>query len=150
MRRVAIYIGLCFAVTLCAEALSAQKITVKVVNGEDGQPLAGQEVNVSFIDPGSDSVKTSTNAQGITEFELPPLRPVYIAVVIHLTSGLWHCGCRAAPKTEQVLGSGYTNTNAFDVRVSSVLSKKALSGEMIFFARPYTTWEKLLHPIVKE
>jgi hypothetical protein len=143
-----------------------QVITVRIVNEKNGQPLAGQEISVSFFYRTGESVPQAedsnlhlkkdsnlnfhlkTDAHGLASFNLSQPAPAQLWVGAGLPSQYWFCACatRAFASTQEVIEKGIT------ARVDSKRSKvpNAKPGQIIFVARPYNFFERLMYPLLKE
>jgi hypothetical protein len=134
-----------------------QAIRVRIVNGENGHLLSKQQITVSLLYDGSEKqpvkydavVRHDTDANGAAQFDLPEPPPAHLSVGARLTSDYWHCGC-AAPAivvTKELMLKGIVE--GMELRSPTTLVK-AEPGEILFVARPFTFFERLLYPLLKE
>ncbi len=66
---------------------------------------------------------------------------------ITLRSPYWHCGCAMGEKTMKVLQNGVTVGPTPEPKLNPA---NASPQEILFYARPYTFLERLMHPLVKQ
>ena len=143
---------------LCVLCLSnvcfAQELTVRVINGNDGQPLAKQPVTVQFLNEtptaASSPLRLETDAKGEVRFAIPKPVPERLNVRVALTSEHWHCGCWVMAETAKVMQDGFTQTAQTKNAKASDSPAKTEPGEIIIIARPFTFGERLLYPFVKK
>jgi hypothetical protein len=135
---------------------SAQTVTIRVVNANDGSPLRNQPVSVSLLYEKGEttpakydaSLSLQTDANGQIRFELPKPAPAHMAAQVRLTSEHWHCGCMVLAVTQDVIQKGIVDSAASEsIRSPSLV--RAVPGEILFLARPLSFWERLLYPFVK-
>ena len=133
-----------------------QTIRIRIINGSNGHPLLKQPVSVSLLYEKAEKapakyealLRLETDTNGVALFTLPDLAPAHLSAGAHLTSEHWQCGC-AAPllvDTKDVIQNGVVAGREFSSRATSV---KAEPGEIIFVARPFTFFERLLYPLLK-
>lgn len=143
---------------LLSSSCFGQTIRVHVVNAENRSPLKGQQVLLSlpyeknekapakFDNP----LKAETDVNGIAEFALQVPPPAHLSIQVHLTSVYWQCGCMEFVVTQDFLRKGIVGISPDHESETSATPLKAEPGEIIFLARPLTSFERLLHPLVKE
>jgi hypothetical protein len=97
-------------VLLLSQAFYGQAVRVRVINGNDGQPLSKQVVLVEFLydEPtkGSVPLHIKTDDNGEARFSLPEPLPEHVDVSLSLTSEDWHCVCWVMTETGKVLHKG--------------------------------------------
>jgi hypothetical protein len=74
-----------------ASGCLAQQVTVRVVNGKDGQSLNDEKVVIQFF--GAKATTVQADASGETHFVVPNPTPDYVDVHVSLKSEHWHCDC---------------------------------------------------------
>jgi len=135
-------------------ACFAQELKVRVINSNDGQPLAKQAVTVQFLNEtatvASSPLRLETDADGEVRFGIPKPLPQHLNVRVALTSEHWHCGCWVVADTAKVIQQGITEPASTKNAKASGAAAKAEPGEIVFAARPFTLGERLLYPFVKQ
>ena len=132
---------------------SAQTVTIRVLNVNSGKPLIGQTVSVNFVYGSVEGtsgprslIRLTTNKNGEAEVSLPHPMPDHIWVEIKLTSEHWHCACQDLVPTAEVIQKGINVPEGVGMKHPEA----SHPGEVIFGARPFTFFEKLLYPFVKQ
>ena len=136
----------------------AQVVTVRVINAANGRPLQKQHVSVSLLydggqkpPPRSEAIVTlDTDANGEARFTLPQPAPLHMSALVRLTSEHWVCGCRVLAATADVIQMGIVDSVPGGKSKKAAASLKAAPGEILFVARPFSFFERLLYPFVKE
>jgi hypothetical protein len=144
----------------------AQVITVRVINEKNGRALPREEISVSFffrtgesVPQGNDSKQylirdanlnfhAKTDANGVAQITLPQPAPLQLWVGAGLPSQYWFCSCatQAFVSTEFVMEKGIVQR----LHPKSTKIPEALPGQIIFVARPYNLFERLMAPLLKE
>jgi hypothetical protein len=150
-------LGLGAGLLLCSTGLcSAQVITVRVVNEKNRRPLAGQAVSVSLLYGKGENaplkydsrLQLRTDEKGEAKFTLPDPPPAHLWVGAGKPSEEWFCACAtpAFASTQDVMKNGLLE------KLPSKSSKipEAKPGEIVFVARPYNLFYRLLAPLLKE
>jgi hypothetical protein len=144
----------CVSFFLLASALcTAQAITVRIVNVKNGHSLPQQSVEIAFFYEAGEgtpakhasNLQLKTDSDGIARFELPSPPPAHLAIQAKLSSEHWHCACAVLLATQDLTQKG--------IGAGPVGSASALKGEpgkIIFGARPFTLFERLIYPLMKE
>jgi hypothetical protein len=131
-----------------------QVITVRIVNANNGHALAGQDVSVAFRrqfekDPAKydSNLHLQTDSNGDAKFALPQPAPEQLWVGAGLPSENWFCACstRAYERTQDVVEKGIVG---LDPKNKLVLGRRP--GQIIFVARPYNLFERLMAPLLRE
>jgi hypothetical protein len=142
---------LIWALLLC-HFCSAQTIRVRVINGDDGHPLPKQAVSVQFLYEkpvqALRSLDIETDGHGEAQFNIPEPAPGHISIRITLSSEHWHCACWVMANTERVVREGIVHAGA--AKKTPAASTNAQPGQIIFIASPFTFFERLLYPLVKD
>jgi hypothetical protein len=134
----------------------AQVITIRVINITNGRPLQNQKVSISLLYNGGERpptkyegiVNLETNVKGEAQFELPDPPPRQLSISVRI-SEKWRCGCRQDANTQDVIQKGIVALSpSYEYKKGDVVVK-AIPGEIIFPARPYNFFERLLHPLIK-
>ena len=137
-----------------SKACFGQTVVIRVLNGVSGTPLADQDITVSFLNSSNGQntatapVHLRTDRKGNASVQLPDPAPRQLWVEVKLTSETWHCGCKEMVSTQDVLSQGFTEASA--TKVGGGKGKWAGPGEVVFLARRYGFWERLLYPIERE
>jgi len=142
----------------------AQVITVRIINEKNGRALQGQDISVSLSYGRGEGVPQDSNshlqkdanlnfhvktdANGVAQFSLPQPQPARLWVGAGLPSEYWFCACatRAFANTQEVIERGITGR--LDSKSSKVPDAKP--GEIVFVARPYNLFYRLMAPLLKE
>ena len=140
--------------TLSAQA---QTLRVRVLKINDRHPLPHQDVSVALLyekgekpPPKYDAnLRSTTDENGEAQFLLPEPAPVHLAVQLHLTSEHWHCGCMILAATQELIQRGLVQTPGPQSKESSTNANPE-PGLILFFVRPFTFFERLLYPLLKE
>lgn len=144
--------ALIWAFLLCNFCL-AQLVTVRVINSKTGQGLPKQPIAVQFLaespPAASAIVNIETNGNGEAQFSIPGPAPRHLNVRATLTSEYWYCVCWVMTDTDKVLQMGIVQT-APGSKAISVNRAEPKPREVLFFARPFTFFERLMYPLAKE
>jgi hypothetical protein len=90
-----------------------------------------------------------TDTNGEAQFSLPDPAPAHLAAQLHLTSEHWHCACMVLATTEDLIQKGIVESHRSPNRKSDA-SDKAEPMEILFLPRPFTLFERMIYPFVKE
>jgi hypothetical protein len=134
----------------------AQVITVRIINDRNGRALPGQKISVSlFYEKGEAApqkydprLSLETDANGVAQFTLPEPPPAHLWVGAGLPSQYWFCSCNTAAfaGTQEVIEKGIVGR--LDSKSSNV--PNAEPGQIVFVARPYNLFERIMYPLLKE
>jgi hypothetical protein len=132
----------------------AQTIRIRVVNDKTGDSLQKQPVSIAlFYDKSERTPAThdaglnlETDEKGESQFSLPEPAPAHLVAQVHLTSEYWHCGCSVLATTQDLIQKGIVGPRSS----KSANPVKAEPKEILFLARPFTFFERLFYPFVKE
>lgn len=134
--------------------LAPDTVKVRVINGKNLQPIPKQRVFVQLLYEKptkiSPSMLIETNANGEAEFSIPEPLPEHLDVRLALTSSHWHCTCSLMTDTEKVFNTGVLKVLASKVPNASNAPVNVEPKQIVFVARPFTFFEKMLHPLVKQ
>jgi len=115
-----------------------QPVTVQIVNGRNGKPMAKVRVYIGFDDlRGRQPLDLTTNRQGEIQFEADGAQTFQVHPV-----GTVACG-------EQPIGAPYRNYSVAEVFKSGLLTQndcghghyEPLRGRLLYFVRPARWWE---------
>ncbi len=144
--------ALIWAFLLCNFCL-AQQVTLRVINSKTGQGLPNQPIAVQFLygTPAAATaiVNIETNSDGEAQFRVPEPTPRHLNVRATLTSKYWYCVCWVMTDTDKLLRTGIVET-APGSNAVSVNRAEPKASEVLFFARPFTVFERLMYPLAKE
>ncbi len=89
-----------------------------------------------------------TDANGVAQFTLPQPPPAHLWVGAGLPSQYWFCSCntREFELTQEVIDKGIGGR--LDSKSSKVPDAKP--GQIVFDARPYNLFYRILYPLLKE
>ena len=150
MRAARVFIG----VPLLCPVSFAQTLAVRVINGSDGHPLRQQIVVVQFLDEqpirASSPLQLKTDASGEAQFRIPDSQPKHLNIRLALTSEHWHCACWVMTDTENVVHNGIMQTAPANKAKVYTVPANAKPGQIVFVATPFTFFERLLYPLIKE
>jgi hypothetical protein len=135
----------------------SQVVSIRVVNANDGQPLARQNVSVALLYEKGEktpakydaNLSLETDGNGEVQFRLPEPSPVHLAAQVRLTSEHWRCRCMALVATQEVVQKGIVQTPGPE-STTSATNAKAGPGVILFTARPFTFLERLFYPFLKD
>lgn len=139
------------ALSTCALtcACFSQGITVRVINGQNGRPLPNQIVVVQFLGEQPARVsrphQVTTDRNGEAQIGVPEPAPEHVNVRLVLTSEHWNCSCGVMTETRKVLDNGILQVA--NVRTVQVAAKPA---QVVFVVTPFTFFERILYPLVKQ
>ncbi len=133
----------------------AQVITVRIINDKNGHALPGQRISVSlFYGKGEaapqkyeSKLSLETDANGVAQFTLPQPPPAHLWVGAGLPSQYWFCSCNteARAATQEIIEKGSGGRIDSKSKVPD-----AKPGEIVFDARPYNLFYRILYPLLKE
>jgi hypothetical protein len=139
-------------------ACFGQTVTVRIVNAEDGKPVAAHKILISGINGksytpdqarqnltvkhGSADATLVTDAQGRVQFDLPADPPPSFYVRAVLRPPVWDCSCVVTVHTEELLRKGLWFGSRDDA------SSELRPGEIIFRIRPNPLWVRVFWPFL--
>ena len=145
--------GFTWTLLLC-DVCFTQAVKVRVINGNDGRPLPKLAVSVQLFYEKqakiSAPLQIETDLNGEAEFNIPGPPPEHIDVRITLTSPYWHCTCWRMAETEELLHKGIVQVSRTNVPNAPIAPANTVPGQIVFITRPYTFFEKLLYPLLKQ
>ena len=132
-------------------------IKIRVVNVSNNRPMSRQSVSLALgygkgeRTPAEYAAnpRLETDVNGEAQFRLPEPAPAHLVAQVHLTSEYWHCICFAIETTQDVTQKGVVQLAARD-SLATGTNAKAEPGLILFLARPFTFFERLLYPLMKE
>lgn len=140
-------------ILLLSSLCPAQELIVRVLNAKNRNPLAKQTVTVQYLyekpPSASSPVRLQTDNHGEARFPLPSSANVEVNVMVSLTSEHWNCGCWVMAESAKVLQYGVVGPTP-SVNTKDAESFKPGPGEVVILASPFTRWQRLLYPLVKE
>lgn len=151
--------AMCVVLILGAQVSSGQQITVRVINGNTGQPFItkARKVEISNYDSMPSPTNRSMNKvnpdfqvaeglEGTAAFKLSqPYPPVVCANPDIPFHSIVVCAKRGCFWTPKVLSHGVAPKNTCDPKHKHKLEQKFTPkpGEIILFVRRYTFWDTL-------
>lgn len=134
-----------------------QSFKIRVIDSSNGRPIPNQQVVVSFLydkqqlasSPSGNSLNY-TDPIGEVLIALPDPAPGHISVIVHLTSEHWHCGCFELVDTQELMKKGVVSNTGRSKAGPTISASAAIPGYIQMSARPYTLFERLLAPLLKE
>jgi hypothetical protein len=131
-----------------------QTIRIRVVDDKTGHPLQKQPISISLLYDKSEktpakydaALNLKTDERGESQFSLPEPAPAHLAAAVHLTSEHWFCGCIVLTTTQELIQKGIEGPRYGE----SVNPIKVEPKEILFLPRPFTFFERLLYPFVKQ
>ena len=134
---------------------SSQVITVRIINERNGHALPRQKISVSlFYGKGEPApqkydsqLSLKTDANGVAQFTLPEPPPAHLWVGAGLPSQYWFCSCNTGARTatQEVIEKGMGGRIDSKSKVPD-----AKPGEIVFAARRYNLFYRILYPLLKE
>jgi hypothetical protein len=133
-----------------------QTIRIRVVDVQTGHPPKAT-ISISLLYDKSDKTPSQfdavlnlkTDEKGESQFTLPEPAPAHLAAQVHLATGHWHCACMVLASTQDLIQNGIMDSPSSDSRDSRNLVK-AEPKEILFLIRPYTFFERILYPFLKQ
>ncbi|HKW63607.1 MAG TPA: hypothetical protein VJN89_13745 [Candidatus Acidoferrum sp.] len=150
-------LGFLVAMIAVPLTLNAQVIRIRVINASNGRPMQRQNVSLTLLytkdqkaPPKYDAnLRSETDASGETQFHLPEPAPVHFSVKVRLTSEYWHCMCLVIGDTQDLIQKGLVQPASNNPAAPDTKPKRE-PGVVLFLARPFTFFERLLYPLMKE
>jgi hypothetical protein len=147
----------CVLLLALAPSCFAQAVTIRVINAVDGRPLQKQHASVSLLyDKGErtpanyePNLSGETDANGEMQIRIPELAPAHFSVMVNLTLEHWRCGCWVMGVTQDLIQKGIVGPQPSAKSGKSDAAIKAVPGEILILARPFSFLERLLYPFVK-
>jgi hypothetical protein len=135
-----------------------QIIRVRIINGENGHPLPKQQVSVSLLyEKGEQKparydevLNLETDVNGEAHFKLPEPPPVHFSAQVRVDWSRWKCGCGVLGSTDDLIQKGILGPEPTTNPKNSDALFTAVSGEVLFVARPLTIFERLLYPLLRD
>jgi hypothetical protein len=127
-----------------------QTVRIRVVNDKTGHPLPKQPISITLLyEKGGKTpakydgaLNIEIDEKGESQFNLPEPAPAHLAAEVHLTSEHWHCGCSVLVTTQDLIQKGIVGPRSAE----SGNPVKPEPKEIMFFARPFTLFERLFYP----
>ncbi len=138
--------GLIWALVFCNVCL-AQEIKVRVINGQDGQPIPKQGVLVHFLTLSQGPTEASsplwleTDTKGEARFAIPKPVPDRVSVRVRLSSD-WYCNCSVIADTKTVIQHGVTEPPPAGTATETTVIPVAVAGAIVIAAR---TWKEYVY-----
>jgi hypothetical protein len=139
-------------------ACFGQTVTVRIVNAENGKPVAAQRILVSGIKgngatpdearrkliakPTSPDATLVTDTQGRVQFDLPTTPPANFYVRAVLRPPVWDCSCVVTVSTEELLRKGLLVGTHDDASIHPQ------PGEILFCVHPTALWVRVFWPFL--
>jgi hypothetical protein len=136
----------------------AQLITVRVIDSRNGHPLQKRHVSLRLVYGKGEKAPAKyeptllleTDGNGLAQFKLPDPPPEHFEAWVDISSEeRWWCGCFLSVVTQDVLDKGVVGMRPGPGRKSPP-PQKAIAGEILFLARPWTLIERLLAPLERQ
>src|SRR5437899_4871949 len=136
----------------------AQAVTIRVINEIDGRPLQKQQVGLSLFYEKGETTPASyepnmsgeTDANGKVQFRIPEPIPAHFSVMVHLTSEHWRCSCWVMGVTQDLIQKGSVGSRPSAKSEKSGAPVKAEPAQILILARPFSFFERLLYPFLKQ
>jgi len=135
-----------------------QTVTVRIVNAENGKPVAAQKILVSGIEGNGDTPDEArrrliakhtspdmtlvTDAQGRVRFDLPTVPPTNFFVRAVLRPPVWDCSCLVTVPTDELKRKGLWIGPHDDASI------QPQPGEILFRIRPTALWVRVFWPFL--
>lgn len=150
-------VGVLFAMIAAPLTLNAQAIKIRVINLSNGHSLPNQHVSVALgYEKGQEApdkydanLRLETDVNGEAVFRLPEPAPAHFFVNVRLTSEYWHCSCLAIGDTPALVQKGLVQSAGHEP-TGPATNAKPEPRVILFLARPFTFFERLLYPLMKE
>jgi len=130
-------------------------IKIRLINVGSGHPVQKQPITVAMLYEKNEktppkyesTLHLETDMNGEAQFGLPEPAPAHLSAQVHLTSENWHCGCMALVTTEDLIQKGIAVSGP-NVRASDKPIKTE-PNEILFLARPFSFFERLIAPLLR-
>ena len=161
MAAVSVLPRFCILLVLVAagSALQAQTkvIKIRVINANNNTPIPKQNVSVSLLYEKGEktpakydaNLRLETDVNGEAQFSLPEPAPAHFAAQTRLTSENWHCKCIVIGTTQDLIQKGLVQPSGPESK-GSATKVQPESGVIVFLARPFSFFERLIYPLIKE
>jgi hypothetical protein len=136
----------------------AQLVTIRVIDARNGYPLQKRQASLRLLYGKNEKTPAKyeptllleTDDNGEAQFKLPEPAPEHLEAWVGITSEEhWWCGCLLSVLTQDVVQKGIGGSWPGPGSQKSPVSEKAVPGEILFLARPWTLFEKLLAPLLR-
>jgi len=95
-------------------------------------------------------MRLETDVNGEAQLILPEPAPAHLGITVRLISEHWHWVCWHFVAAQDLIQRGIAVTEPSHESTRSSAAVKVEPGEILFVARPFTFFEELLYPLVKE
>jgi hypothetical protein len=138
--RLAMLLGL--TVLVLAAGVSAEPITIRVVDGRNGHSISDEKLQLWFNSQSGSAMSISTDKQGVAKVDAPSGAALLLSANLYVD-------CRYSKQTgperptypvSDILRSGVLSANT-----CGKLKLSPTPGELIFFVRPEHWWEGMKH-----
>ena len=149
---------LCLLPVWLGSFCSAQAITIRAIDARDGHPIQNRQASLHLL-YGKDertpakyqpTLLLETDVNGEAQFRLPEPAPEHLEAWVGITSEEhWWCSCLLSVATREVVQKGIVGPEPGPGRKGPPASLKPVPGTIVFPARPWTMYERLLAPLLR-
>ncbi len=97
----------------------------------------------------SPPLRLETDSNGEARFAIPETMADHLDVRVVTKSGNWHCACRVIAEAETAIHTGIVES-AYGQLKPPITVPEAEAGSMVFVLRPYSWWERLIAPLMRQ
>jgi len=142
-------------IVLLSSSSLAQVVKLKLIDAS-GHAVPNRAVSITLVydngaaPSGSEPtiLRSQTDGKGEAQLTLPKAFPTRLRVWVDLTSsGHWWCVCSALIGTREVVEKGYVSANPGPGAGSGPSSRKPVPGEILFVARRWNLYERMIAPL---
>jgi hypothetical protein len=149
------WILLTIIIVLLSSSSLAQVVKLKLIDAS-GRAVPNRTVSVTLVyDNGAGPsgneptiLRSQTDSKGEAQFTLPEAFPTQLRAWVDLTSSEhWWCVCSALIGKREVVEKGYVSANPGPGAGSGPSSRKPVPGEILFLARRWNLFERMIAPL---
>jgi hypothetical protein len=141
-------------IVLLSSSSLAQVVKLKLIDAS-GHAVPNRAVSITLVYDGAAPsgseptiLRSETDGKGEAQFTLPKAFPTQLRAWVDLTSSEhWWCVCSALIGTREVVEKGYVSANPGPGAGSGSSSRKPVPGEILFVARRWNLFERMIAPL---
>ncbi len=142
-------------IVLLSSSSLAQIVKLKLIDAS-GHAVPNRAVSITLLydnraaPSGSEPpiLRSQTDSKGEAQFTLPKAFPTQLRAWVDLTSSEhWWCVCSALIGTREVVEKGYVSANPGPGAGNGPSSRKPMPGEILFVARRWNLFERMIAPL---
>ncbi len=122
--------------------ISAEPITIRVVDGRNGHPITDEKLQLWFNSQSGNALSISTNKQGVAKVDAPAGAALLLFTNLYVD-------CRyskqTGPERPTYPVSDIVRSGVLGANTCGTVKLSPRPGELIFFVRPEHWWEGMKH-----